>query len=287
MKHFLRPYRYVAVAAVGLSIAVLASPPGAAAQIKEVKHLFREVNPLSSHTPGYLGVLVGDVDAEQAGKLHLKDARGAVITLIDHDAPAGQVGLRVNDVVLSINGNNVQSAEVFSRMLHEVTAGHKVNLGISRDGVMQDFTVELVDRKVMEHDVWNKMNSADAFPPPPAGMGMLAGGGGDTSSAGFHMPWFGSSLHVGAMVEPLTSQMADYLGVPNGVMVKQVARKSEADIAGLRPYDIVLRVGNEPIKTTADWDRALRSNVGKAVPISILRERKQQVLNMQVRAKRR
>ena len=30
------------------------------------------------------------------------------------------------------------------------------------------------------------------------------------------------------MVEPLTSQMADYLGVPSGMMVKQVAHKSEA-----------------------------------------------------------
>ena len=42
------------------------------------------------------------------------------------------------------------------------------------------------------------------------------------------MPFFGSSLNVGALVEPLTSQMAEYLGVSSGLMVKQVARKSEA-----------------------------------------------------------
>ena len=48
------------------------------------------------------------------------------------------------------------------------------------------------------------------------------------------MPFFGSSLNVGAMVEPLTSQMADYLGVPSGLMVKQVARKSEARRPGSR-----------------------------------------------------
>ena len=103
----------------------------------------------------------------------------------------------------------------------------------------------------------------------------------------FHMPWFGSSLNVGVLVEPLTSQMADYLGVPNGVMVKQVARKSEAASAGFRAFDVVLKVGNEPVKTTADWDRALRSNQGKMVPIYILRERKQQTLSMQVDSKRR
>ena len=285
MKHFLRPCRYLGVAAVALSIASLASPPGAAAQIKQVKHLFQEVNPLGSHAQGYLGVLVGDVDSEQASKLKLKEVRGAVITLIDHDAPAGQAGLHVNDVVLSVNGHNVQSAEEFSHLLREVPAGHKVNLGISRDGAMQNSTVLLVDRKAMEHDVWNKMNNGDAFPPPPTGMGLLSGGG--DSMPSFHMPWFGSSLNVGVLVEPLTSQMADYLGVPNGVMVKQVARKSEAASAGFRAFDVVLKVGNESVKTTADWDRALRSNQGKTVPIYILRERKQQTLSMQVDSKRR
>ena len=49
---------------------------------------------------GYLGVDLADVDQEKAQALKLKEVRGAVITLIDHDAPAGQIGLKVNDVVL-------------------------------------------------------------------------------------------------------------------------------------------------------------------------------------------
>ena len=53
------------------------------------------------------------------------------------------------------------------------------------------------------------------------------------------MPFFGSSLNVGALVEPLTQQMADYLGVPNGLMVKQVSRKSEAATAGIKAFDVI------------------------------------------------
>ena len=41
------------------------------------------------------------------------------------------------------------------------------------------------------------------------------------------MPFFGSSLNVGAMVEPLTPQTADFLGIQSGILVRQVARKSE------------------------------------------------------------
>jgi len=41
---------------------------------------------------GYLGVDLADVDQEKAQALKLKEVRGAVITLIDHDAPAGRSG---------------------------------------------------------------------------------------------------------------------------------------------------------------------------------------------------
>lgn len=287
MKYFLRPYRILGVAAAGVCCAVLCAPPGAMAQISAIKNLLGRVTPFISHSssPGYLGVLVSDVDNEAMGRLKLKDNHGAEVTLIDHDAPAFQAGLHVSDVIMSVNGQAVENAEQFGRMLREFSPGHKVTLSVFREGATQNVVVQLVDRKVMEQDVWNKMNSGTAFPPPPSGMGILSGGG--EGLPGFHMPWFGSSLNVGAIVEPLTAQMADYLGVPNGVLVKQVARKSEAANAGFKAHDVVLKVGAEPIKTTADWDRALRQNQGKPVQISILRDRKSQMLNLQVDSKRK
>ena len=115
---------------------------------------------LHSSSQGYLGVLVGDVDSDSANKLKLKDVHGAVITLIDHDAPAAQVGLRVNDVVLEVNGQSVESAEAFGRMMREIPAGRKVTMLISRDGATQTITVQLADRKKLDTDVWNKLNAA-------------------------------------------------------------------------------------------------------------------------------
>lgn len=273
MKSVLRP-----VVAGILGLAVVAAAP---AQSK-LSHLMQELNPLLSHSSGYLGVLVSDVDNETAARLKLKDAHGAIVTLIDHDAPAGPV-LRVNDVVLQVNGQNVEGADQFSRTLREFPAGHKVTMLISRDGAQQTVTVELCDRKAMEQNVWNKMNQGDALSTPPPGMTLLPEGGAGTS--GMHMHLFTSSLHVGAVIEPLTGQMADYLGVMSGVMVKHIDRKSEAEAAGLRPFDVILKIANEPIKTAADWDRALRTNEGKSVQVTILRERRQQTVTLQVDSK--
>ena len=236
-----------------------------------------------SHTQGYLGVLVTDVDNDSAQKFRLKDNHGAMVTLIDHDAPAGPV-LHISDVILEVNGQKIEGAEQFGRILKEVRAGQKVTLVVLRDGAQQTVTVQLVDRKAMEQAVWRKIDSDDLVPPPPSGMGILSGGGDAPPS--WHLPFFSSSLNVGALVEPLTSQMADYLGIASGIMVKEVSRRSAASAAGLKPFDIILKVNTDPIATTADWDRALRTNQGRAVPVIILRERKQQTVTLQVDSKR-
>jgi len=287
MNYFLRPYIHLGVAALaGAMLAVTSS--GAGAQSMRVSQIMTEPFAVHSGSQGYLGVLVSDVDTDSASKLKLKEARGAVITLIDHDAPAAQAGLRVNDVVLEMNGQAVEGAEQFGRMMREVPPGRKINLVISRDGAAQTIGVQLADRKKMENDVWNKLGSnTDTFSSAP-GMSVLpnGNGGGDApSSGGFHMPFIGGSLNVGALVEPLTSQMADYLGVPSGLMVKQVARKSEAAVAGFKAFDVILKVGSESISTISDWDRSLRANQGKPVQVTILRDKKQQTLTLQVDSK--
>ncbi|HSZ17198.1 MAG TPA: PDZ domain-containing protein [Terracidiphilus sp.] len=260
----------------------------AAAQSSGLAQMMDEPNAiLRSSSQGYMGVLVGDVDSDSAAKLKLKEVRGALITLIDHDAPAAQAGIRVNDVVVQVNGQPVEGAEQFTRMMREIPAGRSVSLLISRDGNLQTIGVQLVDRKKMEHDAWNRLDNGGDPAASAPGMGILGGGGGDIPSGGFHMPFVGTStLNVGAMVEPLTSQMAEYLGIQSGLMIKQVARKSEAEKAGLKAFDVILKVGADSIATTADWDRALRANQDKPVAVTVLRDRRQQTVTLQVDAKR-
>ena len=301
MKHLLRPIRSsqpIRTSGLPLAIAgfvaaaacVLLMSRPAQSQASQIAPLLGDTSPLLAHTavPGYLGVDVTDVDADKAQALKLKDVHGAVITLIDHDAPAGQIGLKVNDVVLSVDGQNVADAEALRRMLRDIPPGRKVSLEISRDGNIQTLGVQLVDRKVMEHDIWTRLDiDVDGIAPvaPPPTMGIT--GGDAPISSGFHMSLFTSTLNVGALVEPLTSQMAEYFGIPGGLMVKQVSRKSEAAASGLKAFDVILKVGTDSINTSADWDRDLRSNTGKPVQVTILRDKKQLTLTLQVDSKHR
>ena len=301
MKHLLRPYRTLpgipafaalSCAALAATACLLFTPQLAHAQAGGLTSIFADPDPLVVHASpsGYLGVEVSDIDADKAQALKLKDVRGALITLIDHDAPAGQIGLKVNDVILAINGQNVAGADQLRRMLRELPPGSKVSLEISRDGNIQTLAAQLVDRKALDHDVWGRIGNdvgGFAIAPPAPTMGVMAGGDAPIPPSGFHMSLFTSTLNVGALVEPLTSQMADYFGVPGGLMIKQVSKKSEAAAAGFKAFDVILKVGADSILTSADWDRALRSNQGKPVQVTILRDKKQQTITLQVDSKHR
>jgi len=288
MKHFLGPYRSVGVVVLlGLGVGMVAGTEQARAQSTDIGQLLQGTSPLLQHSgsQGYLGVWLDDVDGEKAQALKLKEVRGAVITLIDHDAPAGQSGLHVNDVVLQLNGQNVEGAEQLRRMLREIPPGRKVSLEFSRDGNVQTTSVELVNHRAMEHAVRKNLgNNGDGFAQAP-GMSVMPGGGDAPLPGMLRMPIWGPTLNVGTMVEPLTGQMAEYLGIPSGLMVKQVAHKSDAATAGFKPFDVILKVGPDAVTTMSDWDRALRSNQGKQVQVTILRDKKQQTLTLLVDSK--
>jgi hypothetical protein len=123
MNCFMRPSIQVGV--VLLAAAFTIPPATVQVQAARISQIIEEPNPLqlySGGSQGYLGVLVGDVDSDSANKLRLKEVRGALICLIDHDAPAAQA-LRVNDVLLEVNGQTIESAEAFGTHDARASAG--------------------------------------------------------------------------------------------------------------------------------------------------------------------
>ena len=285
MKCVSRPYRSLGFLALFGAWAAIALP-GASGQAHSLFQQLKDHTPLlHSSSSGYLGVDLGDVDLQRSHALKLREARGAIITLIDHDAPAGKIGLKVNDVILKLNGQKVEGAEQLRLLLRAIPAGHTVSIEISRDGNLQTLSAQLADRRAIEREVWSKIGTSEDLSEEAPQMGILANDSTTSQSSGFHLPSFSASSSVGALVEPLSSQMAQYLGVTNGLIVKEVARKSEAAVAGLRPFDVILKVGPQNITTMSDWEQALHSHRGQQVQVTVLRNKKQQTITLQVDSK--
>jgi serine protease Do len=239
---------------------------------------------LHSRAQGFLGVDVGDVEQDRVQTMHLKDTHGAEITVLDHDAPAGQVGLKLHDVIVEVNGQGIDGAEQMKQILRETPPGRKLQLLVSRDGAQLRVIVQLADRRKVQEEARERLGTVGVT--SVSGNTFVSGGADLPSGGNFRAAIFGPSLHVGAMVEPLTTQMADFLGVSGGVMIKNVARKSAADAAGLKPHDVVLEVGGEPVLTSSDWERLIRTSEGKPVQVEILRDRMKQLVLLQVDGKR-
>ncbi len=92
---------------------------------------------------GYLGVFLADLSEARAKELKLTEARGAVVGKVKEDSPAEKAGLSENDVILSYNGQRVESKAALNRLLTETPPGRSVTLGVSRDGKPQNIQVTL------------------------------------------------------------------------------------------------------------------------------------------------
>jgi serine protease Do len=102
------------------------------------------------HAQGYLGVDIRDVSADQMIALKLKEQRGAEIIRVDHDGPAGKAGLREHDVILQMNGKQIEGEDQLRRLLREIPAGRSVTIVLSRDGQQQTVTAQMANRETVE-----------------------------------------------------------------------------------------------------------------------------------------
>ncbi len=102
-----------------------------------------KTTPVQAGGGAYLGVYLGDVNAERANALHLKEIRGAIVGRVEEGSPAAKAGLRENDVILNFNDERVRNRSHFHHLLIESQPGSKVALKINRKGADQSVEVIL------------------------------------------------------------------------------------------------------------------------------------------------
>src|SRR5437016_13915525 len=96
---------------------------------------------LDGEDASWLGVELHEVTGETAKELKLPAERGVVVGSIVPDSPAAKAGLKENDVVTEINGQRVEGALQFRRMIREIPSGRTVQLTVWRDGQAQTVSV--------------------------------------------------------------------------------------------------------------------------------------------------
>jgi membrane-associated protease RseP (regulator of RpoE activity) len=230
----------------------------------------------------YMGVRTEDVTKDRLEALKMKEETGAEVMAVDQDAPAGKAGIREHDVIVTVNGQKIDSEEQLRRVVREIPPGRQINVGILRLGQPVSVQVTLADRKVvmksrvvMDHDM--SVTPMAPMPPMPPMANM------DIDIPNYTVMVQNTS-RTGLVVENLTPQLAEFFGAKNGrggILVRSVEKGSIAEAAGFKAGDVIIGVNKDPVADLGDWRRAVRNNAG-ATPFKILREKKEQQVTLKL-----
>jgi serine protease Do len=181
-------------------------------------------------TRGRIGVTIQELTRELAESFGLSKPNGALVSNVEKNGPAAKAGIEVSDVILKFDGKQVNSSSDLPRMVAAVKPGTKVVVELWRKGKSKLVTVEVAE---MPED------------------GMIASSPKQPSKSGGEMV-----ARLGIALSELTRDQLDELQVSGGLLVEEV-NGSSARSAGLHPGDVLLSIGNVPIRSLAQLKELL------------------------------
>ena len=235
---------------------------------------------------GWLGVETQEVTSEKAKELKLSAERGVVLGKIIPDSPAAKAGLKENDVVMEINGQRVEGAAQFRRMLHEIPAGRTIQLTVWRDGHSQTLNATLGKSEERHRSMKMVAPTPGAFAFRMPDMNVIP----DIPS----MEWNGGMLlgghpRLGIDAEDLSGQLATFFGAPDGegILVREVNSGSAAEKAGVKAGDVITSLDGDRIRSVGELREKLsakRDDKDKTVKLGVLRNKSALTLSVELPA---
>ncbi|MGD9803821.1 MAG: Do family serine endopeptidase [Hyphomicrobiaceae bacterium] len=169
---------------------------------------------------GWLGVKIESVDEDKAASLGLKEPRGALVNEVTPAGPASSSSLRAGDVILSVNGAQIENSRDLARKIAEFAPASNVDLEVSRYGKTETIRIKL-----------------GTFPSD----GQVAAAP-QTKSDADSKELTALGLSIGVVPD----------SKEDGVLIKEVENDSDAALKGLKSGDIILEVQGQAIKTADD-----------------------------------
>jgi serine protease Do len=195
---------------------------------------------------GYLALVPQDIDENLAKALKLKNGEGALVASVTSGGPADKAGIKTGDIVVEYNGVKIEDSTQFRNLVAQTGPGTAVKIVLLRDGKTIDVRAVLAER-----------------PKERGGQSQQAG---KTEEK--------KSRKLGLSVQTLTPDIAQQLGYgkDQGAVIVDVAPGSPAEDAGLQQGDLIKEANKVPVKTAADFERAIaRLRSGDALALLIRR----------------
>ncbi len=209
---------------------------GFAVPVDTLKEILPQLREVGRVRRGYLGMEVQDVSAEAAEAFGLPNTDGAMVMRVLPGLPAADAGLENGDLILEMDGRNVENTRDLIDYVSARGPDASVALGIVRDGERLRREVRLAERPTEGSEVERDEQE------PSAGMAWL-----------------------GVRYQELTAALRSMHGLPEdleGIWITDVSPRSplyEDGVRSERVINVITEVNGQPVRDIEDFESAIEA----------------------------
>jgi serine protease Do len=201
---------------------------GFAVPINVAKEILPQLRDTGKVVRGWMGVQIQPITEDLARTYRMKEAKGALISDVSEDSPADKADLEPGDVVVEVDGRQVEDNNDLSRYIASKAPGSTVRLRILRNG--SDKTVSLTLGTFPEERAEADREEQE------------------------------SGVQLGMTLREMTPDLAARLEMPRtakGVVIMDVEAGSPAEDAGLQQRDVIVSVNNQTVEDPDDFKQEI------------------------------
>lgn len=224
--------------------------------IDEAMRVTEQLKATGKVTRGRIAVAIGDVTKEVADSLGLGRARGALVGSVEPGGPAEKAGIEAGDIILKFNGRDIEKASDLPRMVGDIKPGTRVPLQLWRKGATREVSITVAELDADAKVKTRGNGSRDDSTPPAAKPNAL-----------------------GLIVNEIPDAKLKELKIKSGVEVEQA--DGPAMRAGIRPGDIILRLGDSDVTSPKQFNELVKGlDKAKIAAVFVRRGDATQVLTL-------
>jgi Do/DeqQ family serine protease len=214
---------------IGINTAI-ASPTGSyignafAIPVSIVKKAVADIIEFGSVQRAVLGVNIRDIDSELADSKKLEKIEGVYVENVVEKSSADDAGIKPGDVIIAINGLNVNSASELQEQIGRFRPNDKIDILINRDNKRKQISATLRN---------------------------MEGNGSLVKKAEI-------SSMLGATLKDLPDDLKSKLSLKGGVQVQEVT-SGKFKSAGIQKGFIILQINNKPVFSVEDVEKTIAS----------------------------
>ena len=193
---------------------------------------------------GYLGVGLQPLDENIAESLGLPKDRGEIVRSVQPGTPAAKAGLQQGDVIVRVNGRDVNPDQTVSYLVANASVGTRIPLEVIRNGRRQTINVT-VSQRPTEEELAKQLGVED-----------------NEQLAPENAPTTPGTTALGLQLQTLSPQIARALNLPTGargVVIASVDPSSDAADKGLQRGDLIVSVNQQLVTTPTQVQAAVEA----------------------------